>query len=64
LIPIIVDLTKTVIKSPYVQINRFSSFAPVKKNNKVKLYIDGKDYFADLYTAHSNAKDTIFITDW
>ena len=50
---------------PYNQINRFLSFAPVRPaNNYCKWYVDGVDYYADIYSCLQLAKEEVFITDW
>lgn len=40
------------------------SFAPLRKNNKVKLMIDGEMYFRNLAEELKNAQSEIFICDW
>lgn len=57
-------LTQCFLLSDSLKSNRFSSFSPVRSNNKCKMYIDGEDYFKDLETCLKGAKKTIFITDW
>lgn len=40
---------KKSIWGPYSE-RKFGSFAPQRKNNYVRPFIDGKDYFSTLYT--------------
>ena len=40
------------------------SFAPERENCIAKWYVDGEDYYKDVYTAINQAKNEIFITDW
>ena len=44
--------------------NKYDSFAIMTKNNNCKYFIDGKDYFQDLYEHLLFAKKTIYITDF
>ena len=44
--------------------NKYDSFSSVKKSNYCQMFIDGKDYFEDLYQKLMNAKESIYITDW
>ncbi|KAB8337249.1 hypothetical protein FH972_021551 [Carpinus fangiana] len=44
--------------------HRFDSFAPMREGNKVKWYVDARDYFWAISIALDNAKETIYIEDW
>ena len=44
--------------------HRFESFAPPRDGNKVKWYVDGRDYFWAVSVALEKAKETIYIEDW
>lgn len=44
--------------------HRFESFAPERDGNKIKWYVDGRDYFWAVSVALENAKETIYIEDW
>jgi len=44
--------------------HRFGSFAPERDGNKVKWYVDGRDYFYAVSVALERAKETIYIADW
>lgn len=44
--------------------NIYDSFSNKKKNNICKYFIDGKDYFQDLYHELLDAKETIYIADF
>ncbi|CAD0111228.1 unnamed protein product [Aureobasidium uvarum] len=44
--------------------HRFESFAPERDGNKIKWYIDGRDYFHAVSVALERAKETIYIEDW
>lgn len=44
--------------------HRFQSFAPERDGNKIKWYIDGRDYFHAVSVALERAKETIYIEDW
>ena len=50
--------------SEYNTLNRYSSFAPEREKNICKWYIDGYNYFFDLYNSLHEALNEIFITDW
>ncbi|EAR88634.2 phospholipase d1 (macronuclear) [Tetrahymena thermophila SB210] len=50
--------------SPYIEIHRFDSFAPERKDAECKWFVDGFDYFKDLYYDLKNAKSSVYITDW
>ena len=44
--------------------HRFDSFAPEREGNKIKWYVDGRDYFWAVSIALERAKETIYIEDW
>lgn len=44
--------------------HRFQSFAPERSGNRIKWYIDGRDYFHAVSVALERAKETIYIEDW
>ncbi|KAK6385678.1 hypothetical protein LTS17_001248 [Exophiala oligosperma] len=44
--------------------HRFKSFFPERDNNKIKWYVDGRDYFWAVSVGIENAKETIYIADW
>ena len=44
--------------------HRFESFAPERDGNKIKWYVDGRDYFWAVSVALEKAKETIYIADW
>lgn len=44
--------------------HRFQSFAPEREGNRVKWYIDGRDYFWAVSVALERAKEVIYIEDW
>jgi phospholipase D1/2 len=49
--------------SPYVKINRFGSFSPIRKG-QAKWYTDGEHYYDDVCKAIWSARNTVYITDW
>lgn len=44
--------------------HRFKSYAPQRAGNRVKWYVDGRDYFWAVSEALDRAKETIYIADW
>lgn len=44
--------------------HRFESFAPERPGNKIKWYVDGRDYFWAVSVAMERAKESIYIADW
>ena len=44
--------------------NKYNSFASTTKNNYCNYFIDGKDYYQDLYEHLLNATKTIYIADF
>ena len=47
-----------------IKFNQYKAFTNEKINNFAHWFIDGKDYFNDLYEKLMEAKKSIFITDW
>ena len=47
-----------------VKFNQYKAYTNEKINNFAHWFIDGKDYFNDLYEKLMDAKESIFITDW
>ena len=47
-----------------VKNNKYKAYTNEKMNNFAHWFIDGKDYFNDLYEKLMGAKRSIFITDW
>jgi len=54
---------KKSVWGPY-SVKKFGAFAPQRKDNYVKHFIDGKDYFSTLYAELIKAEKEVFITDW
>jgi phospholipase D1/2 len=50
--------------SLWSQLQRFGSFAPVRKGVFAQWLVDGRDYFWNVSRAISMAKDVIYIHDW
>lgn len=48
----------------FVQLNRFDSFVPERKNIFAKWFVDGCDYFEAVADGLEAAKEQIFIADW
>jgi phospholipase D1/2 len=44
--------------------HRYHSFAPERLGNKIKWYVDGRDYFWAVSVAMERAKETLYIADW
>ena len=44
--------------------NEYSSYTNMKRFNLCQWFVDGKDYFEDLYHKLLEAKYSIYITDW
>lgn len=44
--------------------HRFESFAPQREGNRIKWYVDGRDYFWAVSVALEKAKEVIYIEDW
>ncbi|KAJ6179028.1 hypothetical protein N7519_009489 [Penicillium mononematosum] len=51
-------------RSEIADSHRFKSFAPVHDGNRVKWYVDGKDYMWAVSEALEKATETIYIADW
>jgi len=61
----IVAISEAVRECPYITMNRYSSFAPVRPPTAVcKWYVDGEHYFEDIYNSLLHAKKEVFIADW
>ena len=43
---------------------RYGSFAPLRNGCSSKFYIDGKDYFEDMYKQLKKAKKYVYMTGW
>ena len=54
-----VDVFKSVMKK-----NKFGAYTNKKKYNIAKWFVDGENYFSDLFEHLMKAKESIFITDW
>lgn len=54
---------KKSVWGPYSE-RKFGSFAPQRKNNYVKHFIDGKYFFSTMHAELSKAEKEVFITDW
>jgi phospholipase D1/2 len=50
--------------SPYMKLHQHSSFAPLRKDCQCKWYVDGEEYFQDLYDLLNTAVSEVYITDW
>lgn len=44
--------------------HRFESFAPERDGNKIKWYVDGRNYFWAVSVALEKAQESIYIADW
>lgn len=51
-------------RSKIAESHRFGSFAPERDGNKVKWYVDGRNYYWAVSEALERAKETIYIADW
>ena len=47
-----------------VKNNKYKAYTNEKMNNYAYWFVDGKDYFSDLFEKLMGAKKSIFITDW
>ena len=47
-----------------IEQHRFNSFAQSKKGNSIQFFVDGKNYFEDLYNKICSSKEQIFIAGW
>ncbi|EAR83685.1 phospholipase d1 (macronuclear) [Tetrahymena thermophila SB210] len=50
--------------SPYIELHRYDSFAPIRQKSFCQWFIDGEGYFSQLYEKLSKASHEVFITDW
>ncbi|TIC73404.1 phospholipase D [Wallemia mellicola] len=50
--------------TPWSQIHRFDSYAPVRLNVSAQWLVDGRDYYWQLSRAVSLAQESIYIHDW
>lgn len=57
-------LKEAIEESPYLGTHRFASFSPLREKNHCKWYIDGENYYKDVYKYIKKAQHEIFITDW
>ena len=48
----------------FMQHNRFGSFAPERKDQVAKYFIDGQDYMSAVADAILQAQEEIYIADW
>ncbi|OQE36100.1 hypothetical protein PENCOP_c012G01426 [Penicillium coprophilum] len=51
-------------RSAIADSHRFKSFAPIHDGNRVKWYVDAKDYMWAVSVALEKATETIYIADW
>ncbi|KAJ9295375.1 hypothetical protein DTO271G3_6198 [Paecilomyces variotii] len=51
-------------RSAIAESHRFQSFAPEHEGNKVKWYVDARDYLWAVSVALERATETIYIADW
>ncbi|KAF9418329.1 Phospholipase D1, partial [Entomortierella beljakovae] len=58
------DFEKIRFYSPWITPHRFGSFSPEREDARVKMYIDGKDYFHAVADSILAAKNEIYICDW
>lgn len=58
------SLSDAIKTSPWVNSNRFDSFAPVRPNCFAQWLVDGRDHMWVLSRAINQAKDVIYIHDW
>ncbi|KAF9178668.1 Phospholipase D1, partial [Haplosporangium sp. Z 27] len=58
------DFEKIRYYSSWLAPHRFGSFAPEREDAKVKMYVDGKDYFHAVSDAILAARREIYICDW
>ena len=60
-----IEIEKRITKfKNVVKFNRYKAYTNEKINNFAQWFIDGRDYFNDLYEKLMDAKKSIFITDW
>lgn len=58
------DIHKVQTESPFANLHRFSSFAPIRISNAVKWIVDGSLYFKAVAELIDMARKQIFITGW
>lgn len=58
------NLHASLANSPYVKINRYNSFSPLRSKNFVNCFINGESYFRELLHDLDNAKFEVFIRGW
>ncbi|KAJ5150413.1 uncharacterized protein N7500_010602 [Penicillium coprophilum] len=51
-------------RSAIADSHRFKSFAPIHDGNRIKWYVDAKDYMWAVSIALEKATETIYIADW
>lgn len=51
-------------RSRICESHRFNSFAPERDGNKIKWYVDGRDYYHAVSMSLEAAKEVIYIEDW
>jgi len=47
-----------------VESNKYNAYSSAKKYNLCQWFVDGKDYFEDLFNKLLDAKHSIYMTDW
>jgi len=57
-------IEKAISDNMFCKSNRFDSFAPVRKEQKCKWYLNASQYMEDVLKGIQAAKEEIFITDW
>ncbi|KAI8970516.1 hypothetical protein BDB01DRAFT_731756 [Pilobolus umbonatus] len=58
------SIEKVRIESPWVKNHRFGSFSPVRRNAKVKWFVDAENHFNAVAEAILSAKTEIYIAGW
>ena len=59
------EIEERIIKfKQIVKKNKYKAYTNEKMNNYAFWFVDGKDYFNDLFEKLMDAKKSIFITDW
>ncbi|XP_059080712.1 phospholipase D2-like isoform X2 [Tigriopus californicus] len=48
----------------FVQPNRYTSFAPVRSDQRTRWFVDGQSFMSSVCDVILGAKEEIFITDW
>lgn len=57
-------LRTSLLNSPYVKLNRFNSFSPVRVKNYARCFVNGEKYFEALFMDLREAKFEVFIRGW